>query len=501
MVFPHKLVAVLTAFFITIAGASVAAASPSAAPVPTLTIALASAPKTLDPALASDAASARVVQLTNPALLRWNARYEAEGLVATRCAQRGVTVACHIPAGRVFQNGTPVTAQSLKGWFTFLKNTPQSPHYGTLAQVADIQAMRPDVLGFTLVSPSLSFMGTLVDIPLAPSPTTTEVGMARPGAGAYTVAALDTLGQVTLRPVRAASPTLVLLPVADPTTRLLKVLKGEVDVVYNDIPPELVRWAKQKGLGVQSVPSTSYTYLAVNFGNEWLVNPLVRQGLRDSLDVAAIRRYVLGGLAEPAGTLLPPGHPAAWEAPEPKMRDIFHIMGVLDDAGTFGDANSPRFTVSLLTSTDALSQRVAQVLQQHALEVGIQLEVTPMEWGAFYDAVKQGRFDMALMSWSGEQQPDILYRMWHSTQAPPTGLNRGRVAVPALDEALNVMMAAPTREALNAAAIQVQQRAAEWLPYIPLYRRHHVMLTRPTVTGCTLMPNGSYWGLAACRGK
>lgn len=481
------------AMFVWFASPAVAQAPPNP-----LVVAVATAPKSLDPALATDAAGARLLQLTNPALLRWDDTYTPVGLVAEGCTQKAARITCILPAGEVFHDGTPLTAHAVKTWLEFVRNTPQSPLAALLAPVQGMVAHSNTMLEITLQQPTLGFMGALADIPLAVPPSATTLGQPRAGAGAYRLAAHDALGNVTLAAADNRLPSLLFTPLADATTRLLKLKKGEVDVVLNDIPPELFGWARQHGYGMVATPSSSYSYLAVNFTNPYLADGRIRRALASALDRAAIRHYLLGGMAAPAGSLLPPNHPAAYQAAETE-RDVFAAEDLLDAAGTLGDSQNPRFSLTLATSTDALSQRVALVLQQQLREAGVELKLETLEWAAFYDNVKAGRFDLALMNWSGELAPEFLVQVFHSAKVPPAGLNRGRVNIPVLDAALNRLASATTPAEQLAAAQTAQRLQEQTLPYIPLYRRHHTLVTRPGITGCTLPAGGGYQGLTTCR--
>lgn len=463
--------------------------------LPSLRVAVSTAPKTLDAATATDAAAARILQLTHPALLRWNKTYQPVGRAAQGCTQSGArVVTCTLPANVHYTNGAAFTAGSVEKWFGQLQANPRSPFGGPLKGV-EVRALTSQTLQFTLASPTLTFMATLAEVPLADP--------ASPGAGLgpYVVAEQDTLGNTTLRALQPGVPQrLEFTAVADATTRLLKLKKGEVDAVLNDLPPEMLQWARQQGLAVQSAPGTGYTYLGLNFGNEYLENPAVREAMATAINRPALRKHLLGGLAEPASTLLPPGHPAAWNAPE-EAYDVFSAETLLEEAGYLPGPEGPRFALTLLTSTDAFSQRVAQALQAQLGRVGIRIELRPTEWAAFYDAVKKGQFDMVLLAWAGEQQPAFYYQTFNGTQTPPVGFNRGRLNDAGINRLTQGIMEAQTPQGQNALAVQTQQALAVVRPYIPLYRRHNVLVTAPYITGCNLPASGSYIGLLACRKK
>ena len=107
---------------------------------------------------------------------------------------------------------------------------------------------------------------------------------------------LDATGNLTLTTARTDIPRkLTFLNVPDATTRMLKLKKGEADMVLNDLTPELVQWASQNGFPSQSAPGTSYSYLGLNFHNSDLATPAVRQAIR-ALKVGAEKAR---GLAAP----------------------------------------------------------------------------------------------------------------------------------------------------------------------------------------------------------
>jgi peptide/nickel transport system substrate-binding protein len=315
--------------------------------------------------------------------------------------------------------------------------------------------------------------------------------------GNYTLETIDAVGNVKLKPTGTASPTLELTVLSDPTTRLLKLKKGEVDVVLNDLPPELYTWGLKQGWPGLAVLGSSYTYMGLNFTNPYLANISVRQALALAINAPAIRRTVLGGLAAPASSLLPPGHPLAWEAPE-MPHDIFTAEELLDSAGYLRGPDNTRFTLVLSTSTDALASRVAQALQSQLQAIGINLVLRPTEWSAFFTSIQKGQYDAVLLTWTGAQTPISYFNFFHASQMPPNGLNRGRVDDEIMNAQGEAIQSAGTQEQLAQAILKAQQRQNELLPYVPLYRRHHTLLARPGVHGCQLPATGAYTGLASC---
>ncbi|PZP40666.1 MAG: hypothetical protein DI585_00115 [Pseudomonas fluorescens] len=469
-----------------------AVAQVGAAKPPAFTVAVASAPRTLDPATATDAAGARLLQLTHPALLGWDTAYRPAGQVAQSCRMPSLTQAvCTLPPSLTFTDGSPLTAPDVAAWFGQLQANKLSP----FVQLKDVKVTAPTrtTLQFDLPAANLGFLGALTEVPVA-KPQRPEIG-----AGPYKIVSHDATGSVTLATDRADMPsTLTFIPLSDATTRLLKLKKGEVDAVLNDLPPQLVNWAKAEGFPVVAVPGSSYSYIGLNLQNTNLKHPAVREALTLAINRAALRTHLLGGMATPASTLLPPGHPAAWPAPE-EAYDPFSAESLLDEANLLPDGTGVRFRMTLLTSTDPFSQRVSQAIQAQLQEIGVAVDLRPTEWASFYDSVKKGAFDAVMLAWTGEQQPSFYQHAFHSAQVPPAGLNRGRLNDPQVDAATDAIMAAKTEAEQVAATVQVQKLLADVRPYIPLYRRHQVLVTRPEVTGCGLTTSGNYLGLVSCR--
>ncbi|MCA3243832.1 MAG: ABC transporter substrate-binding protein [Alphaproteobacteria bacterium] len=468
-----------------------------------LRVGVAGAPKTLNPALAADAAGARLLQLTHPALLQWDAQFQPQGLVAERCTVATPTrVACTLPSDKMFTSGTPLTATAVAGWLQQVQANARSPLAGGWRDVS-ITAPTATTLEFALPAPNLGFISTLVETPLA-DPAAPSFG-----AGPYVATHLEATGVVALTPSPTqALPTLQFIPLADATTRVLKLQQGELEVLVHDLPPTLVRYAQaqaaSRGWQVQAVPSSSYSYLALNFRNPVLAEASVREALSLGLNRPLLRKALLNNLAQPATSLLPPGHPALWAAPEDPF-DPFTAAGLLDDTQLpdgrtlLLGPDGTRLTLTLLTSTEAFSQRLAQAIQAAWAELGVQVNLQSAEWATFHSRVQQGQFDVALLTWTGLQQPTFYHKVFNRTQTPPIGLNRGAVADASLDDLTARLLAAPDAAALTAVAQQVQRRVASVRPYLPLWRRDHVLVLGPAVRGCTMGLSGDYRGLLACR--
>ena len=132
----------------------------------------------------------------------------------------------------------------------------------------------------------------------------------------------------------------------------------------------------------------------------------------------------------------------------------------------------------------------ATVIQQDLRKVGIELDVRAYEFATMYADVLKGNFQLYSLQWVGGAMvdPDILRRVFHSSQTPPAGFNRGHYSNPEVDRLIDEASAAPdldTRKRLYGAA---QKIIADDAPYISLWNRTNVAVAGPSIKGMALGP-------------
>src|SRR5262249_6956483 len=138
-----------------------------------------------------------------------------------------------------------------------------------------------------------------------------------------------------------------------------------------------------------------------------------------------------------ADTLLAPGHWAYTPARSPLPFDPDAARALLAEAGAGGGTAGKGLHVSLLTSTDRLRASIARFLAQELADVGVTVDVTPLELGTLLARLHAGDFDLATLQLPELAEPNVLRVFLHSASIPPAGSNRGRVRDPELDGLLD----------------------------------------------------------------
>lgn len=468
----------------------------SGAPDDTVDFGLAARPVTLDPRYATDAVSARLNRLIYRRLVEFDDTYQpVPGLARwDRLDDRHYRFQLQAD-GRDFHDGTRLTAADVKATYDdVLDARHASPHRTTLATIARIDVIDDDTLDVFLNAADPIFPGQLT-IGILPA---ARIAAGHPfnkqpiGSGPFRFVDWPDEGRLTLRRVADGS-AFRFLHVPDPTVRVLKLLRGELDIVQNDLPPELVGYlAQQPDVVVTRGRGANFSYLGFNLQDPDTGRIEVRRAIAHALDRDAIIRHVLGGAARPANALLVPDHWAGHPGLAAYAYDPERARRLLRDAG-YSDARPLALTYK--TSSDPFRIRLATIIQSQLADVGIDVTLRSYDWGTFYGDIKAGRFQMFSLSWVGIKTPDIFRYVFHSGSAPPDGANRGRFVHARADRLIE------SAEAATAAAEQagyyreLQELLYAQLPYVPLWYEDHVAATRRAIGGYRLAADGNYDGL------
>ncbi|MCB5189420.1 ABC transporter substrate-binding protein [Methylobacillus arboreus] len=437
-------------------------------------------PQTLDPRYATDAASARVNRLLYRSLVDFDEHFRSTpSLASWRVLSPRLFRFTLGPSGRTFHDGRYLTAEDVAATYQSVLELPDSPHTGEFANISKIEVRDENTLDFFLNEADSNFPARLVlgILPAELIARSHDFSRQPVGSGPFKFFAwhrslnLDRISD---------KQRFVFEEIRDPTVRVLKLVRGETDILQGDLPPELVGYLqKQPGLHVQESEGSNFAYIGLNFQDAVLQNPLVRQALAHAIDRQAIIRHTLAGGSRLAETILPPEHWAGNASLEPYTYDPEAARELLHRAGL-----SLPLKLVYKTSTDAQRVRLATMMQAQMREAGIQLEIRSLDWGTFFDDIKRGNFQLYGLMWVGIKTPEIYHLAFHSSSIPPKGANRGHYIDRKTDELITVS------DWPNATA-----RIHEQLPYIPLWYEGQFAATRKHIVGYQLKPDGSWDGL------
>lgn len=466
-------------------------------PAAALSLAVAQPPRNLDPRLAGDATSERVNRLLYARLVEFDAASRPVPGLATW--QQVTPTRWRFTLGnrgRRFSDGGHLTAADVVATYgAILDPATASPHRGVLAVIDSLQVQGADRVEFGLRAPDPQFPAYLgVGIPSALALARGgNLARAPVGSGSFRLLDWSNPNRLLLERRRDGLRVAV-VTVKDPNVRVMKLLRGEVHLVQNDLPAELVALLRRRpGIGVETAPGVNYSYLALNLRDPALGDPRVRQALAHAIDREAILRGLWRGGGRLAEGMFPPEHWAGAADLVPHTHDPAAARALLAAAG-YGPGQPLRLTLS--ASSDPTRLRLATVLQAQLAAVGVDLRVHSYDWGTLFGDIRAGRFQLCALTWVGVRNPDIFRYAFHSRSLPPDGANRGGYQSAAADRLIDAARLAPGLPEQAALYRQLATLLHADLPYVPLWYEDQVLAVGAGVSGYRLAPDGNYDGLA-----
>ena len=453
-------------------------------------------PANLNPLYATDAASSRIGRLLFQRLIDFDeAMKPIPGIADWEIVsprQYRFTLNDRV---RPFHNKTQLTARDVKASYDFILNEANaSPHRASIKLIEKIETPDDRTIDFFLNRTDPLFPGYLVMGILPEELIKSKHAFERKPIGSGPVKFIEWPEDGKLIVERQSDKQKIeFLHVPNPTVRVLKLMRGEIDLVQNDLPPELINFlADEHKLNIIKTRGSNFAYLGFNLEDKELSNLAIRQAVSYAINRDEIIQYVFGNSARKANSLLPPDH---W-AGNPALKEIDYspekAIQILEPLGY--NRNNP-LLLSYKTSSDPFRIRLATIMQSQLAEVGIKMDIRSYDWGTFYGDIKNGRFQLFSLAWIGIKTPDIFRYVFHSSAIPPNGANRGRFSDVRMDKAIE---SAESQTNLISQATyyqQVQKIALEELPYVPLWYENHVAITRNGVDNYTLSWDGNYDGL------
>ncbi|MBS1817693.1 MAG: ABC transporter substrate-binding protein [Acidobacteria bacterium] len=466
-----------------------------------LIVSLSNGPNNLDPRFGTDDASARVHQLIFDNFMELDEHLRVVPRLAASLEHPDpLTWVATLRRGVRFHDGHELTADDVV--FTFgqmIDPAFVSPRKGGYRELKSVEARDPYTIVFTLKQPFASFPINLV-MPILPKGAPADFREHPVGTGPYRFVHYAVDDRIELAAYdrywdgAPKNSGVVLKIVPDDVMRGLELKKGTMDLVVNDLAPDIVHQMRtDPDLQVVEGPGVDYQYIGLNLRDPKLKDVRVRQALACAIDRQAIVEYLRRGLAMPANGMLSPLSWAAATGLPNFDHDPSRARALLDEAGypdPDGDGPQPRLSLSLKVSNSEFNRLQSSVIQQNLREVGIELDVRTYEFATLYADVLSGNFQLFTLQWTAGAlaDPDILRRVFHSKQAPPVGFNRGRYANPQVDALLDEAGSIQDESRRLALYADVQRIIAADVPYVGLWYKTNVAVAQARLTGIRLTP-------------
>ncbi|MDH5300102.1 MAG: ABC transporter substrate-binding protein [Gammaproteobacteria bacterium] len=459
----------------------------------TIRFGLASMPANVDPRYATDAASTRIGRLIFERLVDFNEKMLPIPALADWQQQSPTHYVFTLRHASRFHHGGALTSRDIKATYEYILNEKNaSPHRGSLSIIQEIRAPNEQTIEFILTRPDPLFPAYLVIGILPADLQAKDHRFEREPVGSGPFRFVDWPEEGRLRLQRSADKQNVeFINVPNPTVRVLKLMRGELDIMQNDIPPELINYlVKNHDVNIQHSKGANYAYLGFNLEDPILGRLEVRQAIAHGINRDEIIHYVFGDSARVANALLPPTHWAGHNNLVSYQYDPQKARQLLQQAGV-----KLPLELSYKTSNDPFRIRIATILQSQMEQIGVHVNIQSYDWGTFYGDIKSGRFQLFSLAWVGIKTPDIYRYVFHSASTPPDGANRGRFTDKEIDQLIEEAEKFSDLQKQAEVYRRLQEKIHANLPYVPLWYEDNVLISRKNISNYRLPVDGDYDGL------
>jgi peptide/nickel transport system substrate-binding protein len=279
---------------------------------------------------------------------------------------------------------------------------------------------------------------------------------------------------------------------------------GEVDQFHMN--PD--QYAEAKRLDNVTVyewwPATgNWSYIGYNLRQPVLQDKLVRQALAYAIDRQVLIDRVMNGLAQPIYSAY---GPTCWcYDPDVPHRDydLAKARELLDQAGWLPgpdgirvkDGQRLQLRLSYGPNGNKVREKIATVAQDSFKQIGVQADVTGLEWAAYLSMLTTPPFDwdLTVLGWSATIDPYWMYQVWSEDNIPE--LNMGAYRNPEV-EALFKKGGREFDQAQRKQTYgQIQRILADDQPYIFLYMDKSWTGVNNRIGGIKPSTLGSEWNL------
>ena len=339
-------------------------------------------------------------------------------------SEDGLITTFKMTPGRKFASGNPVTAEDAAFSLQRAVTLNKAPafiinQFGFTPQNVAERIKAPDAETLVLTvaeagSPSFllyclsAAVGGIVDKKLVMSKAAgDDMGNAwlkagnSAGSGQFVLRSWKASESVMLEP-NANHPNppkarrMIILHRPDPSSQLLGLQKGDLDIVRTLSPDQLTQIAKDENYVLISQPKSYINYLALNQSHPELAKPQVRQAFKWAVDYVGISANITANIFEAHQAFLPKGFPGAL-TDLPFKKDVAKAKALLAEAGVPNG-----FEITMDHPSTAPFADWAQAIQANLAEVGIKATLIAGESRQVITKTRARQHQVAMVRWGSD---------------------------------------------------------------------------------------------------
>ena len=451
---------------------------------------------TMDPHNANDGYSARVFNNIYDSLVKQTADLDVEPCLAESWEYKSDTeIIFHLREGVKFHNGDELKASDVKFSIDRMVASPSvSSYFNKISEVTVIDDYTVSVKTSEPFAPLLFNLGGTYGS-IVSEKAITEAGDdydKNPiGTGPMKFkewAANDHITLVRNEDYWKGTPkttSITIRVIPEDSSRTIALQAGDVDMIDAVPAVDIDRVLEDENFTTVVQPSPSITYVSWNMTKAPYDNVKVRQALSYATNKQDIIDIVCEGKAIPINTLYSPLVNAYDETLDLYPYDLEKAKQMLIEAG-YPDG----FDMEILVSNEIRS-RICQIIQQDYASIGVNMEISVVEFGTLVEMSTGEDYDAFLLGWSQAVDADnTMVFSFHSDNFGSKG-NRARYSNPEFDEIVMQARVEMDETKRNELYKEAQRIVMEDSPWIPIMQAVNVAGMNKGVEGVVMYEHGA----------
>lgn len=277
--------------------------------------------------------------------------------------------------------------------------------------------------------------------------------------------------------------------IPEASSRCIALETGEADIALRISETDAPNVENNPDLTMFGEVGTSIEFMGMNCEREFFSDARVRQAVNYAIDKESIVNTILEGRGEVANTYFGKTIPGWDENIKEYPYDPEKAKELLAEAG-YEDG----FSVNLAVNGDVRS-RTAQIVQAQLAEVGITVDISTYEFGAFLDLLQTGELDMYVLGWTNSTiDPDrSVATLFHSSQCGSNGNNYTFFRNEEVDALIDAAAIETDEEKRIQMYKDLQAVLKEEAPWVPLYYQQMLGGANADLEGFKYDKNMSYY--------
>jgi len=389
-----------------------------------LVVAQGADPKSLDPHASNDQPSSRVNKQIYNTLVEATEDMEIEPGLAESWEQVDETTwRFKLREGVKFHNGEELRASDVKFSLDRMMNSPEVAHIVGAVESVEIEGDYTVIIKtkepFAPILAHLAHTAASILNEKAVTEAGDDYANNPIGTGPFKFVSHDAGDKVTLERFDdyfgepAKVNTLIFRNIPEGTNRTIGLKTGEIDIAYDIEPIDLGKVREDDKLVLIEEESLSTSYIGFNTKKAPFHDVRVRKALNHAVNVDEIIEVVLEGAGKKATGPINDkvfGYNKdlkGYEYDPEKAKELLAEAGYPDG-----------FKTTIWTNDSPVRVRIAELVQAQLKEVGVEVTIEEVEWGAYLERTAAGEHDMFILGWvtvTGDADYG-LYALFHSSQ-------------------------------------------------------------------------------------